>query len=87
MSEHLICRDLTAGVAFFYNGGPYIEVYWSDAMAIRGPAIPVNPDPATPFTVIPAPAEPVYEAAFRLTCQRWLTENRADLGGYLESSI
>lgn len=90
----LIHRELEAGVAFVWHGGQDIEVYWSDAMAIRGPAIPVNgPDAAQPFETINVWS---YESGwprvscredFVEVCQMWLDENLGELGRYLEDSL
>lgn len=83
-----------AGVAFVHTpGGAYIDVYWSDAMAIRGPVWAVNEDPAIPFTNInvydySAGLSTVRTAdEFHAACDEWLVENRGDLGDYLEHSL
>lgn len=90
--EGMIHRELEAGVAFVWNGGPYIDIYWSDQMAIRGPAWEVNDDPAAPFINIGVwdyseDRATITKDEFVSTCRAWLEENRGDLGGYLEQSI
>jgi hypothetical protein len=92
--EGVIYRDVDAGVAFVWSGGPYIDIYWSDAMAIRGPQWEVNGvDAAVPFTNINVwdygtdRARISGREEFEATCREWLEENRGNLGGYLEQSL
>lgn len=74
------------GVTFVYHGGPYINVYWRDAYALR-------PDDAVPFTCIGVWDYPggrstvTSEAEFQAQCAEWIEDNRGDMGGLLEASM
>lgn len=93
MSDRLIYRDLKDRVAFVWSGGPYIDLHWSDALAIRGVGDNVD-DPSVPFSCIgvwdystDTTTIPFTREALKATAEEWIEENASDLGGYLEQSL
>ena len=92
-SDMLIYRDEQDQVAFVWTGGPYIDLHWSDALAIRGVGDAVD-DPSVPFTNIniwdygtDTSRIPFTREALAQEAEEWLIDNRGDLGSYLEQSI
>lgn len=89
MSAPWIYRDESEHVTFVYRGGPYIDIFWSDAFAARGLD---SDEPAVPFANTNVWDYELSEsnvhtrAEFAQVCETWIGENRDDLGGYLEHS-
>lgn len=74
------------GLTFTWSGGPYVNVYWTDAKQLR-------PTDAVPFTCFnvwdyAAGASTITgQDGLATAATEWLDNNRGDLGAYLENSI